>query len=59
MSNSIKDTIRKRTSVRTFDGKNITAEDKSKLEEIIRTADNPFGVPVDFMLLDVKENGSY
>lgn len=43
MSNSIKDTIRKRTSVRTFDGKNITAEDKSKLEEIIRTADNPFG----------------
>lgn len=57
MSNSIKDTIRKRTSVRTFDGKNITAEDKSKLEEIIRTADNPFGVPVDFMLLDAKENG--
>lgn len=57
MSNFIKDTIRKRTSVRTFDGKNITAEDKSKLEEIIRTADNPFGVPVDFMLLDAKENG--
>jgi hypothetical protein len=57
MSNSIKDTICKRKSVRTFDGRKITAEDKSKLEEIIRTADNPFGVPVDFMLLDAKENG--
>lgn len=57
MSNSIKDTICNRKSIRTFDGKNITAEDKSKLEEIIRTADNPFGVPVDFMLLDAKENG--
>lgn len=35
MSHSIKDTIRKRKSVRTFDGKNITAEDKNKLKEII------------------------
>ena len=57
MSNSIKDTICNRKSIRTFDGRKITAEDKSKLEEIIRTADNPFGVPVDFMLLDAKENG--
>ena len=57
MSNSIKDTICKRKSVRTFDGRKITAEDRSKLEEIIRTADNPFGAPVEFKLLDAKENG--
>ncbi len=57
MSNSIKDTICKRRSIRTFDGRKITAEDRSKLEEIIRTADNPFGAPVEFKLLDAKENG--
>ena len=57
MSHSIKDTIRKRKSIRTFDGRKITAEDKTKLEEIIKTAYNPFGVPVDFMLLDANESG--
>lgn len=57
MSHSIKDTIRKRKSIRTFDGRKITAEDKTKLEEIIKTDYNPFGVPVDFMLLDANESG--
>ncbi|MBQ6232096.1 MAG: nitroreductase family protein [Clostridia bacterium] len=50
-------TIRGRKSVRTFDGKPVSAEDREKLERYIGTITNPFGVPVRFVLLDAKEHG--
>ena len=50
-------TIRARKSVRTFDGKPVSAEDREKLEQYIGTITNPFGVPVRFVLLDAKEHG--
>ena len=45
-------TIRERKSVRTFDGRPVSAEDREKIEQYIRTIENPFGVPVRFVLLD-------
>ena len=50
-------TIRGRKSVRTFDGKPVSAEDREKLEQYIRTIENPFGVPVRFVLLDAGTHG--
>jgi len=49
--------IRGRKSVRSFDGTPVTPEDRAKLEKYIQTIDNPFGVPVRFVLLDAKEHG--
>ncbi|MFN2937426.1 nitroreductase family protein [Lachnospiraceae bacterium YH-ros2226] len=49
--------IRKRKSVRTFDGKPLKNEDRLALEEYIKSQTNPFGVPVEFRLLDAKEYG--
>ena len=49
--------IKGRKSVRSFDGKPISAEDRKCLEQYIRTITNPFGIPVRFVLLDAKECG--
>ena len=50
-------TIRERKSVRTFDGRPVSAEDREKIEQYIRTIENPFGVPVRFVLLDAGTHG--
>lgn len=57
MTFSAKDMIRKRKSVRTFDGKTLKNEDRLALEQYIQSQTNPFGVPVEFRLLDAKEYG--
>lgn len=49
--------IRQRRSVRTFDGKPLSAEDRSALEAYTTSLTNPFSVPITFRLLDVKEHG--
>ncbi len=49
--------IRERKSVRTFDGVPVSAEDRGKIEQYIRTIENPFGVPVRFTLLDAGTYG--
>ena len=48
--------IKERKSIRTFDGNPVSAEDRERLEQYIRTITNPFGVPVRFVLLDAKEH---
>ncbi len=55
MTFSVKDMIRKRKSVRTFDGKPLSDADRKELEGYINTLTNPFDVPVEFRLLDAKE----
>lgn len=55
MTFSAKDMIRQRKSVRTFDGKPLTVDDRNKLAAYINELSNPFGVPVDFRILDAKE----
>lgn len=54
MQPSIKDIIRSRRSVRTFDGSALRAEDSAALEAYIAQLRNPFGVPVTFRLMDAK-----
>lgn len=49
--------IRTRKSVRTFDGKAVTEDNRKKLTEYIKTITNPFEIPVEFVLLDAKGHG--
>ena len=50
---------KERRSVRTFDGKPLTAEDREAIAAFIEAVPNPFNLPVEFVLLDAKENGLY
>ncbi len=50
-------TIKGRKSVRTFDGRPVSTEDRDKIEQYIRTIENPFGIPVRFALLDAGTYG--
>ncbi len=50
-------TVMGRKSVRTFDGKPVSAEDRERLEQYIRSIRNPFDIPVRFVLLEAKEHG--
>lgn len=52
-----KDSIIKRKSVRTFDGKPLSAEDREKLQVYIDGIGEPFGVPVDLRFLEAKDYG--
>ena len=54
---ALKDIIKGRRSVRTFDGNPISREDRDKLTEFISSISNPFGIPVEFVLLDAEEKG--
>lgn len=54
---NIEEIIKTRRSVRTFDGKNILPEHKEKLCAYIKTIENPYDIPVEFVLLDAKEYG--
>lgn len=49
--------IRQRKSIRTFDSKPLSADDRSTLENYITSLTNPFSVPITFRLLDAKEYG--
>lgn len=49
--------VRNRRSVRTFDGREIRREDREKLLSFIEGIDNPYGIPLEFQLLDAKEQG--
>ena len=51
------ETVKARRSVRTFDGNPLTQEDKENLSGYIQTISNPYGIPVEFVLLDAKEHG--
>ncbi len=46
-----------RKSVRSFDGAPLRPEDREKLEHYLRELDNPFGIPVDCVLLDAAKEG--
>ncbi len=50
-------TIMGRKSVRTFDGRPVSVEDRAKLEQYMGAITNPFDIPVCFVLLDAREHG--
>lgn len=51
----IAELVRNRRSVRTYDGKELSAEDLEKLSSFMAEIENPYGIPVEFKLLDAKE----
>ncbi|MBP1537814.1 MAG: nitroreductase family protein [Ruminococcus sp.] len=53
----IMDIIRTRKSVRTFDGMIVSPKDREKLAGFIKTIDNPYGIPVRFVMLGAKKHG--
>ena len=53
----ILDVIRNRRSVRTFDGAPLRAEDAQAILDFAKSADNPYHLPIDWQLLDVKTTG--
>ena len=57
MNCSVKEAIKNRKSVRTFDGKPVTAEDVEILKNYVKTIKNPFGIPIEFKFLTAKEHG--
>lgn len=54
---NIKELIRSRRSVRTFDGREVSEEDLQKLSSFMAKIENPYGIPVEFKLLDAKKEG--
>ena len=57
MMGNIKDLVKNRRSVRTYDEKEITADDKAKLCAFMENTPNPYGINVEFKLLDAGEHG--
>lgn len=53
--NTIDALVRSRRSVRTFDERAITQQDLDKLCAFMEKIDNPYGLPVEFRLLDAKK----
>ncbi len=49
--------VRTRKSVRTFDERPLSEEDKKALVEYTKTITNPYGIPVEFVFLDAEEHG--
>lgn len=47
--------IRKRRSVRTFDGEGLRTEDMEKLSAFMAELKNPYGIPVECKLLDARQ----
>lgn len=54
----VRETIEKRGSVRTYDERPLTDEDKAKLTEYAKSLSNPFGVPVTVRLLETENASS-
>ena len=50
------DIIRKRRSVRTFDGVALRKDDADKIMEFAEKADNPYGIKITWKLLDANES---
>ena len=51
------DDIKSRRSVRTFDGKGLSAEIIEDLENYSKTTTNPYNIPIIYTFLDAKEHG--
>lgn len=47
--------VRTRRSVRTFDGRALTQDDTENLSSFMSKIENPYGIPVEFKLLDAKK----
>jgi len=55
--NNVAELIRNRRSVRTYDSREISQENKENLISFMTNIENPYNLPIDFKLMDAKENG--
>ena len=55
--NNLMEIIQGRKSVRTYNGEQLSDEHRKLLEEYTGSITNPFGIPVEFVLMDAKEHG--
>ena len=51
----VEELVRARRSVRTFDGRRITAEDERKIRALMEQTSNPYGLALEYRLLDAKQ----
>lgn len=49
--------MRSRRSVRSYDGRPLHPRDIDKLLAFSKTLENPYGIPIEFILLDTQEHG--
>ena len=54
---NILDVIAERRSVRTFDGTPLRAEDAQKILDFAAQAENPYGIPIEWRLLETAKTG--
>lgn len=52
---NIEQLVRGRRSVRTYDGRDLSAEDLEKLSSFMAELKNPYGIPVECKLLDARQ----
>lgn len=57
MLKRLPDLIRSRRSVRTFDDRELSAEHLEQLRRFMADIPNPYGIPVEFRILDAKQYG--
>ena len=57
MMENVAELIRSRKSVRSFDGAPLRPEDREKLEAYLARVETPFGIPMEFRILDAKAQG--
>lgn len=57
MSILIKELVKQRRSVRTFDGRALTDEDRKYMTDLLSSLENPWGISIEFFLLNAKQNG--
>ena len=55
--NNIKEHIKNRRSVRTYNGREIDKNDIEKLTSFAQTIENPYKIPVDFKFMNAKVHG--
>ncbi|MBD5528657.1 MAG: nitroreductase [Lachnospiraceae bacterium] len=53
---NITELVRRRRSVRTYDGREVNEDDLKKLALFMEKIENPFGIPVSFKFLDGKKH---
>lgn len=54
--NRLTEIIKTRKSIRTYDGKPVSEEHRKDIEDYMKEIPNPFGIPVEFKLLDAAEH---
>lgn len=53
----IEESIRRRRSVRTFDGRELPPAETERLKSFMQKIENPYGIAVEFKFLNAKEHG--